>query len=459
MRQPTLFDNLNADETDPADLFRVVPRFPDFDSINNGDLFSVSLSNNTSNLTHGLHRFAGKYIPQIPAWALDQFASEDSRVLDPFCGSGTTLVESLHRCTNSVGVDCDPLAGLIANAKTANISSARVRELGTRIKKAWKEPAANLQLPMPGLNNFEHWFPREAWGWLQSLMETIKALDCTDHERQFLLCVFSSIVRWVSNADDQTQKTYVSGTLKKTPPAVVPTFWKAFDRALTGLAGLEQHRLPDSQATVLLGSASDIELSKASVDLIITSPPYLDSVDYMYNFMLEYFWLGPMIGVNDRETFNRMRRGVIGAKNPLQKQAPKLPPCLDDLIAESDILPSRLAATRTYCQNMAAHFVSAEQVLKPGARYVLVIGNSQTQKGILPIHDALIRFAADAGLAFEKAFAYRIRRHYMKFPRKGRGGIILMDWVVVLKKAKGSVSYPDRLPLPDCTVRDDEVAH
>ena len=224
MCQPTQFDNLNANETDPSDLFRMVPRFPDFESITNGSLFSLKLSNNTVNLTHGLHRFAGKYIPQIPAWALEQFATEDSTVVDPFCGSGTTLVESLSRCTNSIGVDCDPLACLIANAKTADNSSARMQQLGAAIKKGWKQPASTLQLPMPGLKNFEHWFSKEAWGWLQSLMETIRELDCTDQEKGFLLCVFSSIVRWVSNADDQTQKTYVSGTLKKHPPAVVPTF-------------------------------------------------------------------------------------------------------------------------------------------------------------------------------------------------------------------------------------------
>jgi hypothetical protein len=49
-----------------ADLFHVVPRFPPFDQISNGDLFSLGLTNNTATLTHGLHRFAGKYIPQIP---------------------------------------------------------------------------------------------------------------------------------------------------------------------------------------------------------------------------------------------------------------------------------------------------------------------------------------------------------------------------------------------------------
>jgi hypothetical protein len=436
-----------------------VSRFPPFGRISNGDLFSLSLTNNTATLTHGLHRFAAKYIPQVPAWVLEEFGDRSSVVLDPFCGSGTTLVEALRRCRKSIGIDCDPLAGLIARAKTSNIRSFRIHDLGQRLRQTWTRPADRLEPPMPGLVNFTHWFPESAWGYLQSLLAAIRRLDCTEDERRFLLCLFSSIVRWVSNADDQTQKTYVSGTLKKCPPEVPATFWKAFERALAGLGQLERYRLPQCEATVMQGDAANIRLPESSVDLIVTSPPYLDSVDYMYNFMLEYFWLGPLLGVKDRQTFNRMRRRTIGAKNPLPSKSVRLPPCLADLIAEGEILPARLPATRTYCQRMARHFASAATVMKPEARYVLVIGNSRTNRGVLPVHDSLIRLAADAGLAFEKAFAYRIRRHYMRFPRKGRGGIITMDWVIVLRKATGRAAYPARLPLPDFTVRGDEVAN
>lgn len=444
---------------DGANLFRLVPRFPEFGRINNGDLFSLALSNNTANLTHGLHRFAAKYIPQVPAWALDEFAGPDSVILDPFCGSGTTLVEALSRCRHAIGVDCDPLACLIAGAKTAPVSAARIRELGDRLRESWRGPATPLEPPMPGLINFNHWFSGHAWGHLQALLTAVKGLDGTGEERRFLYCVFGSIVRRVSNADDQTQKTYVSGTLKKTPPEVGPTFWKAFERASNGLEELERVRLPGARGTVVPGDASDLRLPAGSVDLVVTSPPYLDSVDYMYNFMLEYFWLGPLLGVEDRPTFNRMRRGVIGAKNPRDKGLPDLPACLADLIPEGDILPSRLPATRSYCRQMAGHFASAHRVMRAGARYVLVVGNSQSHKGVLPIHDALIRLAADAGFAFEKAFAYRIRRHHMKFPRKGRGGIITMDWVIVMRRVPGPTSYPERLHTPDFTLHGDEVAN
>lgn len=452
-------DSVRALEEATHELFREVTRFPAFGTISNGELFSLSLSNKTANLTHGLHRFAGKYIPRVPSWVLDEFAGENDVVLDPFCGSGTTLVEALSRCKMSIGIDCDPLACLISTAKTSPIRHARIQELGHQLRKTWHGPAEELRVPMVGLVNFGHWFSETAWGYLQSLLVAVMDLDCTKAERDFLLCIFSSVIRYVSNADDQTQKTYVSGTLKKRPPEVGPTFWRAFSKALIGLRELERTRLPKAAAKVIKGDASNIELPAASVDLVITSPPYLDSVDYMYNFMLEYFWLGPLLGVPDRQTFNKMRRSPTGAKNPLARDLSHLPSCLSGLISEEDILPNRISATRAYCAGMAKHFTSASRVMKSNAYYVLVIGNSQTGQGVLPIHDSLIRLAAEAGLSFQKAFAYRIRRHYMKFPRQGRGGIITMDWVIILKKTQGHARYPGRLPLPDFTLRGDEVAN
>lgn len=460
--QPELFALPNAGRpstTATPELFREVPSFPPFEIIGNGELFSLTLSNKSSNLTHGLHRFAGKYIPRIPAWVLDEFATTNNVILDPFCGSGTTLVEALSRCKMSIGIDCDPLACLITRAKTSDVGYTRIQELGQQIRKSWHGPSGKLHAPMPGVVNFGHWFSENAWGNLQTLLATISGLDCMQSEREFLFCVFSSIIRYVSNADDQTQKTYVSGTLKKHPPEVMPTFWKAFARAVAGLKELKVFRLAEARARVERGDASNIQLPPASVDLVITSPPYLDSVDYMYNFMLEYFWLGSLLGVPDRNTFNQMRRSPTGSKNPLDRNRNHLPHCLDDLISEKDIPPSRISAARAYCTSMAQHFLSAAKIMKRNAHYILVVGNCQSGNGILPIHDSLIRLAADAGFAFQKAFAYRIRRHYMKFPRAGRGGIITMDWIIVLKNTQKRVCYPDRLPLPTFTLRGDEVAN
>jgi site-specific DNA-methyltransferase (cytosine-N4-specific) len=72
----------------------------------------------TSYLTHGLHPYPAKYIPQIPNALIQEFSTVGATVGDIFCGSGTTLVEALLLKRNAVGLDANPLACLISTAKT-----------------------------------------------------------------------------------------------------------------------------------------------------------------------------------------------------------------------------------------------------------------------------------------------------------------------------------------------------
>jgi len=446
----------HPEQIDAVELCEVAS-LPPFDDIDHGQLFALSLSNNTTSLTHGLHRFAAKYIPQIPAWALDNFARRDSVVVDPFVGSGTTLVEGLIRGGTSIGVDIDPLARFIARAKTTTADHERIRELANHLEARWVAPATRLRTPMPDVEKFDHWFSPSQWGWLQSLRDVILELDCSDDERGFLLAVFSSILRWTSNADDQSHKTYVSGTLAKSPPPVHDVFWRFLSRAIDGLADLNRKRHNDAKVVIpATADATALGLGSESVDLAVTSPPYLDSVDYPYNMMLEYFWLGPLLGVADRASFNALRRRPIGAKQPVERIA--LPPALDGLIRLDHMPPARRVAAAAYFSLMARHFVEVARTLAGGSRYVFVVGNSQTRHDVVPLHDALVQLAAAAGLDLERAFGYRIRRHYMKFPRRGRGGIILIDWVLVLRKRE-CPTKADALPLRWLTLAPDAVAH
>lgn len=441
-----------------SEQLREVEEFPAHTEIEHGELLSLTLSANTSGLTHGLHRFPAKYIPQVSRWAVNNFATADSVVFDPFMGSGTTLVEALCAVDHSYGTDIDPLARLITAAKTGHFDAFRLRSVATALCPGQLPLISECFLPMDGVKNVTHWFSESAWNDLCRLYVAIEQLDCSESERTFFLAVFSSTLRWVSNADDQTQKTYVSGTLKKTPPEVFQTFDKALQRALTGHENLQSRR-GARQASILNGSALDVPLSNGSVDLIVTSPPYVDSVDYMYNFMLEYFWLGPKLGVSSRAEYNARRRIPIGSKNPAIPVL-AIPDSISDLVDPKQIPEYRREAVLAYFDLMQKHFVEAARVLKDGARYILVVGNSQAATGVLPVHDCLLRLAKAAGLHLEKAFAYRIRRHYMKFPRKGRGGIILMDWVITLKKTDHAIlETEDRLPIPRVTIGADEVAN
>src|SRR5207248_11795962 len=143
--------------------FTWVDTFPPPADIEPGQLFALSLSGTTTAFTHGLHRFAAKFVPQVPAWALDHFGSRASVVLDPFMGSGTTLVEGILRGGTTIGVDVDPLARFIARAKVTAVDHDRIAALGRELALRWRAPAAALAPPMPDVARFAHWFGPQQW--------------------------------------------------------------------------------------------------------------------------------------------------------------------------------------------------------------------------------------------------------------------------------------------------------
>lgn len=432
---------------------------PDPTRIGFGDLVAINLTTTTNPYTHGLHRYPAKFIPQIPRWAIRQFSRPGDLVVDPFAGSGTSIVEAVAEGRRGLGVDLDRLACLISYAKVANLNADRLADLAGVVLDQSLGQSGPLRVPMAGVHRFEHWFNPEAWAALQSIKSAIDEAHMYPAERSFFLVAFSSILRAVSNADDQTQKTYVSGTLRKTPPDVFPTFERRLWRAIEAVRQLSHVRKEKSAAYILCASATDLPLRDEEADLLVTSPPYLDSVDYMYNLMLEYFWLGERLGINSRSEFNAARKATIGSKQPFTTGS-GIPGPLRDLIDTNQIPAYRQATLAPYFTGMAKHFEQAARVLKSGGRYVLVIGNSRTQAGMLPVHDAMVILAGAAGLEMEHAFGYRVRRHYMKFPRMGRGGIILMDWVITLRKVKKRSSVVRRrLPLIDDQLPPDAVAN
>jgi SAM-dependent methyltransferase len=443
----------------PPDLVEVM-EFPSLEEIEFGDVLALSLSSRTNELTHGLHRFPAKYIPQVPRWALREFARPGDVVLDPFLGSGTTSVEAASFPVASVGVEFDPLALEIARAKADPPASADVEAAWRAVMGAWRDAAPKASsLPMAGVENDDHWFDIDTRRSLAGLLAAVDAVDPPADVRRFLLILVSSVLRRVSRADDQSMKTYVSGTNPKTPPSVEEVLSPAYERALAGLREFEARRhAAATPAQIIGGDARDLPLPDASVDLVITSPPYLDSVDYQYNAMVEYFWLGPTLGVADRRSWNELRRRATGAKRPLVAEV-EIPAAVRELVDVKDVAPARAQAVSTYLSDLDRHFKEAARCVRPGGRYVLVIGNSSSERKLVPVHDCLVRLAQANGFALENAFGYRLRRHYMKFPRNGRGGIILIDWIVVLQRVDRPIDSPKRLPQLQWRLPPDAVAH
>ena len=392
----------------------------------------------TADLTHTIHRFPGKFVPQV-ARELIRLTGVKPRtglVVDPFCGSGTTLVEAAVVGIDCVGLDFDPLGALISRVKVTPLSLAELEDL--RVHWRWNIPEDGPASLAPDIPNLGHWFLSRH----VSQLSAIKAhcLELPERLRDFSLVVFSSIIRRVSKADDQTQKTYVSGTLPKFPPQPRELFPQMMARALRGMADYSVACLAKPQVR----QADAREPFDGLVQGIATSPPYLDSIDYVYNQMLEYFWLHRELGLAAAAEIRALRKLPMGfsrgalarIRDELGAVSSELVDMLADDLAEIE-QTSRKEAEHVagYFRDYARHLLTYHKSLPSGARYVLAVGESVVRGRRIATPDLLIRLFEASGFRLVGRCAYEIRRHYMKFPRRSNSGTIKLDHILCFEKA------------------------
>jgi DNA modification methylase len=416
-----------------------VADIPVDNQIKPGQLFNIT-TNNVSYLTHNIHKYPAKFIPHIPKWAMSKYLKDEGKlVLDPFCGSGTTLVEAILNSHNSVGIDIDPLAVLISKVKTTKIDPQKLIKIKKDVIKSIKMPPKHLF--RPELETLEHWFNDEAINDLGLLRSIIEEYRDDKNIYDFLIVTFSSIIRKVSNADDQSQKTYVSHTNIKNPPSVLPLFIKRLDLYSNRLTELFEKVNKDKRVLVAKNDSRDLSLfweknNLNQADLAITSPPYIKAIDYIYNQMAEYFWIGDLFGLDTQKKQNIYKTEYIGTKQIGAKiYKGKLPKTgIDEIdalvlkIKEKDVKHAYIVAK--FFVDMEKSFKEVKNVLKDNSHYILVIGNNSVSGYNIPSHKFLIECAEKIGFKYSNHFGYNIRNRYMRFPRKGRGGIIKEDWVI-----------------------------
>ena len=392
----------------------------------------------TSMYTHTLHRFPGKFVPQVARELLSLVGATDQSLIgDPFCGSGTSLVEASVAGIPTIGVDYDPLAVLISQVKTVVLTPRQLAEL----KRHWNskigmENPDKLEEAVP---NLYHWFRPDTAKQLEFIKQ--KAMQLEDEElRLFSLVVFSSIIRRVSNADDQTQKTYVSGTLKKTPPAPSDIFPSAMDRATRGM---ESYAIARKAAVTIQKGDARKWRSHKKLDGIITSPPYIDSIDYVYNQLLEYFWLYEILGlasIDDVRTFRDAPMGfrrtdVATGLERLSMDSPLAAEILEPKLAKiQEVSKKEAENVAGYFEDFGEHLKAANRNMKTGSTYALAIGESHIRGVQIPTPTILAALFGSSGFELVGTCSYIIKRHYMKFPRRSNSGKINLDYIYCFRK-------------------------
>lgn len=393
---------------------------------------------NSRALVKSPHFVGGRYpcrsIAYVPRMILDDFTptSPDITVLDPFMGSGTTAVEAVRYARTVHGVEVDPYARLIATVATRRYTSDELEQIEIVVKEIaynFDAQKPNIDL-MPRLVNVAYWFSEDNFRDLLKLKSTIFSLSNEGRIRDFLLAAFGDIIRACSKAERQSLKPYISKKYEKAAKPVLPEFLKISASYIDAVAQSSIHK---TDGIVWEGSdATKFEVS-TPIDLAITSPPYINAMDYTRCIKIESAW----IGTADDLIIRSVRNAQLGES--ARRHRPIGNAFVSDMATEyfSSLKQADLSKFDTalaYFDDMSENLKSVFKSLKPGGMYFIIVGNSKIRGIDIPTHKVIAEIACEVGFQWSKYFLYRIRDHRTSIPRGERGGKIEQEHVLAFLK-------------------------
>ncbi len=358
----------------------------------------------TRELTHCYHDYPARMIPQVAEKLINLYGRDAKMLFDPYCGTGTSLVEGVIRGIDVVGTDINPLARMIAQAKTSLpdffVLDNSIRHFNDFVLRS---QSITLEKPpfIPGISKIEFWFKSQVIEKLLRLKIFIDTLE-DDDVRLFFKIAFSETVRESSNTRNDEFKLYRYGPekLKLFNPNVFSIMSLKLKRNRLGLERFADlmSQFKDFPTSKIYGfntveGVPDEFVKKNSVDIVVTSPPYGDShttVAYGQYSRLSAAWLG-------LEEPAGVDRKLMGGK--IQKKIPHLP---SEQLAETiesitQKDPKRALEVASFYQELYLSLTNVAQVIKPGGFACYVVGNRKVKGIVLPTDVAIRDFFSALG--------------------------------------------------------------
>ena len=357
--------------------------------VNDGDRF-LFISYDQSYLTHGLHKYPAKFFPELPRWLIKRYSQENDTVLDPFSGSGTTNVEALLLKRHSVGIDVDPFSRFISRVKVRPLAEKELIEAQESLFNAVEayQPALVSESDIPSFPYRDNWFNREITLELAYLKKAIESLDKSERVKDFFKVCFSSIIRSVSNADDNCTRTVIRKVLKKqvNPSDALRKFVETVLVKVPKMIEFSQNVPQDITVSFPENmDARNIEYPPEDFDLVLTSPPYANAVDYPRTHQLELYWLGFADG-----TLTPLKKKHVGTESVssqdyrIQHQiGVEEADSVIEKIFEQD--PRRAYIAFKYLDDMQKNLSEVYSVLRDGGRYIIAVGNNRMRGQLFEI--------------------------------------------------------------------------
>jgi len=242
--------------------------------------------------TFAIYKYPAKFIPQVIAYVLKRYAKPGMKIFDPFAGYGTVGVVSRVYGYDYELWDINPIINIIHDTAIMKPPKINLLKLIKALKNSNKEF-------LPKWSNLSYWFPEEfisvlskAWGFVHSL---------EDESKYILLIPLINVTRYFSWGDEKVHKLYKSKYSKRKVESLLKRNWKEefykmLEKEICSLLKKiqEYNRLNPKDVNYKIKSGIDTLETRLDkeVNILVTSPPYLQAQEYIRSTKLELFWLG-----------------------------------------------------------------------------------------------------------------------------------------------------------------------
>lgn len=330
-----------------------------------------------------------------------------ARVLDPMCGSGVVVRQSAMLGHHAKGFDIDPLAVLMSKVWTRKGKHDALRDVGS-----------NLIARAGQLGRFSHLnLP-----WIAECPETQAFIEYwfAEPQRSDLARLAWEIVRlgkredgWVTDAlrlalSKIIVTKHAGASLAWDVPHSRPhrmrddndfDVYEGFRRAIARLADLLDEETLTRGGTVKCGDCRRLsDVRGGSIDAVVTSPPYLNAIDYLRGHKLSLVWMSHSIPM-----LRDIRAGAVGTERAGAQKKSEESAALENAVRSIRKLPQRQRAiVHKYAQDAALMVAEMKRVLSPDGLMVLVLGDSNL-RGV-PVYNSRIfkHIATQNGFVLEE---------------------------------------------------------
>jgi DNA modification methylase len=374
---------------------------------------------------HGFHSYPGKLHPQTARRVIDGLSKPGDAVLDPFCGSGTVVVEARLSSRRAVGVDLNPLAVSLTDFKSRTTTPEE--------RSAWQRVAAEVieaarARKEQRLGPSRRYNDRERQQYdIHMLLELDSlAAALAEHRdaasQKMLKLVLSSITTKVSRSPGDSRDGVAPRRLAQ--GFALRCFARRVDEVMRQAEEFSKHcESSDSDdkpkggwTQVLEGDARRLGLGDKLVNLVVSSPPYPGVFDYLHHHQGRFGWLG-MDG-------KRFAQNEIGSRRQ-----------------QSALDPS--AALKRWRQDLDRCMKEIHRVLVPGGHAALILADSAV--GEQPLFaDLLVRELGEAAGLEWRATGSQRRPHFHPRSERAFGKRPRREHLVVLQRPLTAPSRSER---------------